>query len=331
MKTLYTLLILIFASSQLCGQSSVTFKVDLSEYTGPYTQVNLNGTFNSWCGSCANMLDDDGDDIWEITVTDLPSALIEYKFTLDGWDEEEIFTPGAPCTMTSGMFTNRVYTISGDATLDIVCWENCASCDSPPVSADVTFRVDMTEYTGTFGTVNLNGTFNSWCGACAVMTDDNGDDIYEITTNLLVGVNEYKFTIDGWDGEEILTEGMSCTMTTDGFTNRILDVSEEIILPSVCWESCNECGVGINELDFQSNFGISPNPSRDEFNITISDDIKSPIYTIVYNMLGEPVLNMQKSILGNFTIDLSSEPVGIYFVKFDDGINSAYKRISKVN
>ena len=29
--------------------------------------------------------------------------------------------------------------------------------------------------------VNPNGSFNGWCGTCAEMTDDDGDNIYELT------------------------------------------------------------------------------------------------------------------------------------------------------
>ena len=29
----------------------------------------------------------------------------------------------------------------------------------------VTFKLDMTDYTGSFTTPEVNGTFNGWCGA----------------------------------------------------------------------------------------------------------------------------------------------------------------------
>ena len=31
---------------------TVTFQVDLNNYTGSFTTANVNGTFNAWCGAC---------------------------------------------------------------------------------------------------------------------------------------------------------------------------------------------------------------------------------------------------------------------------------------
>ena len=77
------------------------------------------------------------------------------------------------------------------------CFGSCSedgTCVPPPPSSNVTFRVDMSEYAGAYGTVNLNGSFNGWCGTCAAMTDDNGDGIYEYTQQLDDGqVYEYKY------------------------------------------------------------------------------------------------------------------------------------------
>ena len=42
---------------------------------------------------------------------------------------------------------------------------------------NVTFQLDMSEFTGSFTTPELNGTFNAWCGDCAPMTDADMDGI----------------------------------------------------------------------------------------------------------------------------------------------------------
>ena len=67
---------------------------------------------------------------------------------------------------------------------------------------DVTFQVDMSEYAGAYGSVNINGSFNGWCGACAAMTDADADGIFDITISLAPGTYEYKFTLDGWTAQE---------------------------------------------------------------------------------------------------------------------------------
>ena len=43
---------------------------------------------------------------------------------------------------------------------------------------NVTFQVDMNNYTGTFTAPEVNGTFNSWCGNCAAMTDADGYNVW---------------------------------------------------------------------------------------------------------------------------------------------------------
>ena len=55
------------------------------------------------------------------------------------------------------------------------------------LQSDVTFQVDMSTYEGAFGTVNLNGNFNGWCGGCAEMTDADGDGVYSLTVPLSAG------------------------------------------------------------------------------------------------------------------------------------------------
>jgi hypothetical protein len=106
----------------------IRFRVDMNGYAGPtFTNVNLNGAFNGWCGACATMLDPDQDSIYELDL-DLPLSTVEYKFTLDGWGQQENLLSGSPCTMTTGQFTNRVHTVTGNDTLDAVCWESCSPC-----------------------------------------------------------------------------------------------------------------------------------------------------------------------------------------------------------
>ncbi len=56
---------------------------------------------------------------------------------------------------------------------------------------DVTFQVDMNDYSGSFTTPEVNGTFNSWCGDCAAMTDADADGVWDITISLAAGSYEF--------------------------------------------------------------------------------------------------------------------------------------------
>lgn len=107
---------------------------------------------------------------------------------------------------------------------------------------NVTFRVDMSNYTGIIGTgVYVNGTFNGWCGSCNPMTD-LGNGIWQTTLPLSQGPIQYKFTVDGWTDEETFTGTESCLdPIIDANFNRYLEVTGDVTLPAVCFESCAPC------------------------------------------------------------------------------------------
>ena len=242
---------------------SVTFQVDMSEVSDPFTTPEVNGTFNDWCGGCAPMTDDDADNIWQITI-DLEAGFYEYKYAADTWTIQESLTPGDPCTMTTDIFTNRTLDVSEDMVLEAVCWGSCEACETETTVYSVTFMVNMNEVSEDFTTPEVNGTFNDWCGGCAPMTDDDADNIWQITIDLEEGSYEYKFAADTWTIQESLTPGDPCTVTADIFTNRQLDVFEDIVLNAVCWGSCEACdttGGPTSSSLFELNDQVQLSPS----------------------------------------------------------------------
>lgn len=300
------------------SQNNVTFQVDLTQYTGTYTQVNLNGDFNAWCGTCAPMTDANNDGIYDLTVL-VPNDSMEFKFTLDGWTVDEQFTGGEPCTKTTGAFTNRFAKTTKDTTLPVFCWESCTSCSGTPVSRNVTFQVDLSTYTGSYTEVNLNGDFNNWCGSCAAMTDANNDSIYELTVNVSTDTIEYKFTLDGWTVDEQFAGGEPCTITvtdpTGTFVNRMLAPSGDTTIPAVCWQSCAACSaIGLEEnswVDVQ----FSPNPTTGIVNIT-GEYAAQGSYTLnVTDLTGKQIFTADLNGTSiNQLLDLSGLVNGIYLV-----------------
>ena len=110
--------------------------------------------------------------------------------------------------------------------------------------SNVTFQVDMNNVTATFTNVYVSGTLNGWSGNSNQLTDPDGDGVYTGVVSLNPGTYEYKFSYDNWTGQENLDpiDDAACTMTTSGFTNRIITIgTADTTLPEVCWESCLSC------------------------------------------------------------------------------------------
>lgn len=138
------------------------------------------------------------------------------------------------------------------------------SAGAAPSTVNVTFKVDMSQQTG-FTTPHVAGTFNSWSDSANALTDANADGVWETTIALAPGNYEYKFLKDSWAaGDEILTSGSSCTVTTGGFTNRALTVgTTNMTQPTVCYRSCSACTTAVPAEPMTA----APTPTRPAANV----------------------------------------------------------------
>ena len=107
------------------GPHSVTITVDMSSYGGTLGIVYINGEnynaqgLGNWCGACGNEMTDQGGGIWSATLS-LEEYAYQFKFTVDGWTDQENFSPGDPQTSTDGTFTNRYINVDGAKTKNFV-------------------------------------------------------------------------------------------------------------------------------------------------------------------------------------------------------------------
>ena len=232
-------------------EGNITLSLNMEDYAGPFTTPYVSGNFNGWSADANPMEDADGDGIWTTTIL-LAAGAQEYKFQLDNWTDQEMLMEGMPCTMTSGEmneFTNRIITVDGDASIDVVCWESCADCDGTvePGTGNITFSVNMNDYAGAFTTVYLSGNFNGWSADANPMEDTDGDGIWTTTTFLGAGPQDYKYQLDTWTDQEMWDEANECTMAfgeMGEFINRVITVDGDATLPTVCWNSCDDCDGG---------------------------------------------------------------------------------------
>jgi hypothetical protein len=324
MKQLFTTALAVVAVALSAQTTNVTFQVDMNDYTGSFTTPEVNGTFNSWCGNCNAMSDPDGDDIWTVTLPLATGSTIEYKFSHDAWTGQEQNDPTASCTNGNTVNTNRVLVVPAAAiTLPAVCWGSCTPCTGTATTANITFRVDMSEFSGTFTTPEVNGTFNGWCGNCAPLTDADGDEVWERTVNLSIGDTiEYKFSADNWGVQEQNDPNAPCTNGNATYTNRVWIVTADTTLPAVCWASCNVCGLSTEE-NTAALFTLTPNPSAD---VAVLNATEAGTVEVV-NVAGA-VVARQAVVAGENRIETSVLANGIYTVRWTNGRESSAARLA---
>ena len=239
------------------AQANVTFSVDMSNYPGGLGEndgVFLNGNFEvnggQWCGDCNPMSDDDGDNIWTITLP-FDAGNYEYKFTVNGWNNQEQFSEVVDgCTVSDGTYTNRSLVVpdTNDMTLDTVFWNLCPG-ESPGNFYTVTFEVNTSAIVGGVGANGLYAGGGVLGNAQALqLLDDDGDGVYVGSISLEEGTTgNYIFLnspSDGgdWGAKENL-EGQDCA-DPNNFNDRILEPVTGDTTLLACFGYCSGNGTG---------------------------------------------------------------------------------------
>ena len=256
MKKLYTFcfLGLMLSFGSLNAQSvDITFNVNMANETVAESGVYLAGGGPDCFGNPGEnaMNDDDNDGIWTITVTKPVGFTCPYTFTNGNCPDysckENIV--GQDCA--TGQFSDRFLDPVTENIEINTCYAECSSdgtCSVPTDAVNVTFRLDVNEQGVTESDVVYitGGDLDNWCGSCIEMNDDDSDGIYEITLELDAGALQYKYTINGFAGNDEIfdpAEDGDCTLTSGTFTNRLVTVGvEDIVLDVNCFEACGPCG-----------------------------------------------------------------------------------------
>jgi hypothetical protein len=211
----------------------------------------------------------------ELTVNGV-GAFIGLAKAING---AEINNPAnAPASVTYLItFQNGGNTMVADISIGAGYWrfiyEKTQIVTAP--NPNVTFRVNMSNYPEVIATgVYVNGTFNGFCGNCNPMTNIGGN-IWEVVLPLPVGPIQYIFTVDTWTDQEVLTAGGTCNdPVVDEFENRYLNVTADAVLPSVCFESCEEClNIGLSEM-VSGEVLLMPNPAKSTIQLTSTENMK---------------------------------------------------------
>ena len=133
--------------------------------------------------------------------------------------------------------------------------DNIVTEQGSTAPVDVTFAVDMSDYAGSFNTVYVSGTFNSFSDVSNPLADDDNDGVWTATFPLAPGAYEFIYQVDAFAAAESFSGTEECVVVFDDgqnrFVNRGLFVGDAALaLDPVCWESCYACGEAV-EITFE--------------------------------------------------------------------------------
>lgn len=318
-------------------KADVTFKLDLNQFTGTFTNVYVSGTFNAFSGDANPLTDADGDKIYETTLN-LPVGLYEYKFTMDNFAQQEQFSPTTTCTQTTidgaNVFVNRKLVLSQNATVGPVCFNSCYGCGD---AVNITVNLGMGTYTPDPGGVYLagGGDFGN-PGGRFKMTDPDGDGVFSIAIERPRGYSTFYDFANGacpdYSCKENLA-GQPCAVPTN-FNDRWLSPVQQDTVINTCFASCADntaCSTGTTELLANGWLRVQPNLATDEVRLNFATIISGKAVIRVFDATGNQVM----SELGNNLSDMhmlqvSALPKGLYVVSVNTSGKVASARFVKM-
>jgi hypothetical protein len=300
---------------------TISFKVDMNQYSENFDQVYLSGTFNNWSGDANPLSDPEFDGIWEGSL-ELPNGLYEYKVTLDNWGAQENFIGTEECTQKdpSGQFTNRRLAVSEDREIPQFCYNSCYACGEEVV---IQFKLGFDGVTPSPDGVWLAGGGNfDVPGGKYQMHDNDGDGIYEITVPRARNFSSFYTFANGncpdYSCKENLA-GLECG-DPDNFNDRFLPAVTEDSEVGTCFGTCAIdalCTVGTQTLQKdESVFSLHGNPSSNGFSILyFGVDALDEKWVSVSNSLGQEVAHWRVAAgVPTFNLPTSELQHGMYLV-----------------
>jgi len=317
---------------------TVTFNVNMEMEDVDPTGVYLAGGGDFGNPGDNEMTDEDGDGIYSITVEVAAGFSSYYTFTngaCGDWSCKENLA-GLPCGDENNYNDRFLPEVNANTTVS-TCFGQCStdgSCEMiSPVP--VTFKVDMSEQLVVSGVTIFGGSINGWNNTATPLADDDGDGIYEVTVDLLPGGHEYKFVNSGV--EEIfdpIVHG-ECTVTTPDsvYTNRYLFIDEEASIETIayCFNSCDVCTPdNVMELGGM-DFKLVPSITNDFVELRMQGSNNAPCEVNVVSFNGALVDRiLLPANTPVWTLDMSAEAAGVYFVQLNMNGVVATEKLIKV-
>jgi hypothetical protein len=324
-----------YASCAACGENTVRFRVDMTQEAAVNPLgVFVAGDFQGWNQAGSQMIDPDGNGTWEgyFSIGTATSAL--FKF-LNGNDFA--FAEGVPAPCAVGVDNNRqIDVLESNTVADVICFSACGPCQAP---TPVLFRVDMSLQTVNANGPHVAGSFQGWNPAdpASLMTDLDGDNIYEVTLLLQPGTYQYKF-VNGaaWaDGNESLPA--DCNIGG----NREVVVAADPVVEHFCYNQCGaECIVdpAAADITFRVNMfttgasaagvwmiGGFTTPVWQAGAVQMTDDNFDGVYECTVNVSGSADIQY-KFVNGDVSVSTNEEAAGIMNCGIANGVGG-YNRL----
>jgi len=180
----------------LAPEAGTGFNMVVTNHNPAYTNIMIKGSMNEWAaditGSSA-----DGVTFFLHVPAGLEAGSYEWGVIEDDGTEFGIWLlpPGSP-NLTFDVDAEGV--VTGQTTFEIA---------SPQPVVTLTFNCDMNGYEGTYGTVQVRGTFNGWDTNPTLMADGDEDGIYSVTVDVEENSDViFKFLLDGSTYEDVPPE-----------------------------------------------------------------------------------------------------------------------------
>lgn len=237
---------------------------------------------------------------------------------------------GLACANPDNYNDRKMGPFNQDTTIS-TCFGQCTTNTACGVVAKrkVKLKVDMKAYSKFFVNLYVSGTFNSWSANANRLFDEDGDNVYETELELVDGNYEYKFQVDGWSAQEEFKGGESCTRTTGGFTNRVIEVKSDTVTPVVCFNACTACAAtSVPELEEANLFKVYPNPVDQELRVEMQQFVDTPMHWILTDVSGRRYsVSWQERGNGVYVLGTQTLSNGIYWLRLTQGNQFAVRKI----
>lgn len=311
-----------FNSCFACGEGvRITVNLGTSHIMVSEEGVFIAGGSNFGIPGDFPLLDEDGDDVYSI-VLERPIGFESFYTFANGACgdfscKENI--GGQDCADPDNFNDRKMGPLMEDTVIN-TCFGFCTeTTDCGDISsANITYTVDMSNYTETFTQVYISGAFNGWSGDANPLTD-NGDGTWSITLSKSPGTYDYKFQLDNWAIQEEFTDGDPCTVTDPSgpFVNRVITVEEDDAAVCFFWNTCDDCeDVGLFDVNVDNSiFDLQSNLVNNETQITFGNSFYNEKTLSVFNAFGQKVKAM-KIQGGNaaYILTVNDLEQGIYFI-----------------